>query len=366
MQGTRALNEVLAADVQNGTSPDIAILPTLGELHQYQQNGTLRRLDDAIGPQQKEYSKKWLKIQKLGTENLYGVVVKADLKSIIWFNSHILHPAVQTWDQLVTVDATMPKKDGTTWCMGMGSTPVSGWPGTDWVEDILLHQFGTETYRQWASGTLSWKSPEVHRAWEDWGNIINYRGIEINAADRLGRRGTSDVHESPGMLLVSPTLVYDRQLSRKRQRTQTRQGFRLFPFSNFGSPAATGGAFEVSASIAGMFNDTPQARRLIKYLATEEAQKIWPRIGGAFSANRNVAPDVYQDDASKRIAHNLTTGTLCYDASDLMPAAMRNAFYRAILEYLGDPTQLSRLLKELEIVRQRITPEEWLNIPCGQ
>jgi alpha-glucoside transport system substrate-binding protein len=57
---------------------------------------------------------------------------------------------------------------------------------------------------------------------------------------------------------------------------------------------------------------------------------------------------------------------LCFDAADLMPATMRNAFYRAVLEYLSDPTQLDQLLKELDGVRLGIPQGEWLKIPCGQ
>jgi alpha-glucoside transport system substrate-binding protein len=123
---------------------------------------------------------------------------------------------------------------------------------------------------------------------------------------------------------------------------------------------------QVSADMASMFNDTPQARQLIKYLATEKAQEIWPRIGaGAFSVNMNVKLDVYPDDVSKRIVQALTTAnTLCFDAADLMPATMRNAFYRAVLEYLSDPTQLDRILSELDRVRQGIAHKQWLNIPC--
>jgi alpha-glucoside transport system substrate-binding protein len=48
-----------------------------------------------------------------------------------------------------------------------------------------------------------------------------------------------------------------------------------------------------------------------------------------------------------------------------MPAAMRDAFRRAVLEYLSDPNQLDQLLDELDKVRQRIAPPAWLTIPCG-
>jgi alpha-glucoside transport system substrate-binding protein len=139
--------------------------------------------------------------------------------------------------------------------------------------------------------------------------------------------------------------------------------FDFFPFPTFGAAPR---AWEVSADLAAMFNDTPQARKLIDYLASERAQRIWPREGTAFSVHRKVGRDVYADEVSRRIADTLTSDeTLCFDASDLMPAAMRSTFYRAVLEYLDDPGGLEVLLGKLEAVRGGVNAEEWLNFPCG-
>lgn len=364
-QGTRALYEVLLSGVQKGTPPDIAILFSPGELGQYQHSGKLHTLDDVIAPLQGEYSKQWLTLQRLGTNNLYGVVIKANLKSIIWFNPHVAHPTIQTWDQLVAFADTIAKTGGTPWCMGMVSTPTSGWPGTDWIEDILMRQFGTDIFQQWASGTLPWTSPQIRKSWEDWGRITATEGSRSTLL-------TEVVDEGRPMFTNPPGCFLDHDPSFMTVNYQTYDGspkpgtdFDFFEFPAFGS---NGGQFEVSADMASMFNDTPQARQLIKYLATEKAQKIWPRTGGgAFSVNRKVELNVYPDDVSKRIAHDLTTAdTLCFDAADLMPATMRNAFYRAVLEYLSDPTQLDQLLKELDGVRLGIPQGEWLKIPCGQ
>ena len=35
------------------------------------------------------------------------------------------------------------------WCVGIESGAASGWPGTDWIEDIVLRQAGPDSYNQW-------------------------------------------------------------------------------------------------------------------------------------------------------------------------------------------------------------------------
>jgi alpha-glucoside transport system substrate-binding protein len=122
-------------------------------------------------------------------------------------------------------------------------------------------------------------------------------------------------------------------------------------------------AWNVSADLLGMFNDTPAARQLVAYLAGVDAQQIWPKIpaGGATSANMNVTnlkPSVYPDKVDAAIAQIMTNphATLCFNASDLMPPTMQNAFYQGVMEYLQDPSpaQLTAILQRLEHVRQAV------------
>ena len=62
-----------------------------------------------------------------------------------------------------------------------------------------------------------------------------------------------------------------------------------------------------SADLFGMFNDTPQAASLMRYLVTVEAQSIWPSRGGAVSGNSAVPLDVYPDETSMRLAEALNS-----------------------------------------------------------
>ncbi|MCA1670834.1 MAG: extracellular solute-binding protein [Actinobacteria bacterium] len=375
-RNTRALNQVLSSDVQRGAPPDIAILSSPNELVQYVPSGALKPLDDVIELPQDAYSKWWLGLQKLGTEKLYGVVVKVNLGSLVWFNKNrFTGPEPETWDELVARGQSLAGPQGSPWCLGMGDTPSSGWPGTDWIEDILLRQSGTDIYRQWSHGSLPWTSPEVRRAWETWGTITAPTGSGSALLTDFQDEGIPMFTNPPGCFFHhQPSFIMNFYQDYQTEAGATPKAgtdFDFFPLPRFGDqagdPAST--AYKVSADLATMFNDTPQARQLIRYLATDEAQRIWPAIpgGGAFSADKNVGLGVYSDDVSRRIATELTSaGTLCYDGAALMPDTMNSAFSRAVLEYLSDPGQLNSLLEELDKVRQGLVPDEWLDFPCGQ
>ena len=361
-QGTRALNQVLTAEVQKGTPPDIAVLPSLGDLAGYVRRDAVRPLDEVIESRaEQSHSPRWVQLERVAGKR-YAVAVKADLKSLIWYDPRRLpelraDPA-PSWDRLVKLGQDL---GGSAWCMGMGSTPVSGWPGTDWIEDLVLHQAGPAVYQRWAAGQVAWTAPEIRQAWAAWGQVV--QRPEVVLLTDFGDAGRPMYADRPGCFLHHQASFLTGILSGYPGPPRLGADADFVPF-----PSTTGGVWEVSADLAGMFNDTPQARELMRFLATDEAQSVWPAAGHGtvFSVNRGVDPKVYENDVSRRIAQTLTgTAVLCFDASDLMPGAMTNAFYRAVLEYLQAPTQLDRILGQLDQVRAAVAPGEWLDVPCG-
>ncbi len=121
----------------------------------------------------------------------------------------------------------------------------------------------------------------------------------------------------------------------------------------FPMPAIDFSAVETAGDLFGMFNDTPQAASLMRYLVTAEAQAIWPGRGGALSGNSAVPMDAYPDDTSKRLAETMINAeTVRFDASDKMPAEMEAAFRAAILSYIQSPGDLDSILSDLDTTRE--------------
>jgi alpha-glucoside transport system substrate-binding protein len=372
-QGTRAHLQVLRSEVQGGTPPDVAILPSVGELARYARTGDLHRLDDIVPPnRQKTFPRQWLMPRRdNGTEHIYTVPVKANLKSLIWYNpAHGPESPPQTWDELVKYGQSVMDRGGTPWCMGMGSPPASGWPGTDLIEDILLHRSGPKAYQRWAENALPWTSAEVEGAWREWGALATNPG-QLRSGPHAAL--LTDFQDAGRPLFGRPPGCYlDHEGSfimgfYQNYQETLRPGtdFDFFPFPSFDGGA--GRPWEASADLAGMFRDTRQAQQLMLFLARDQVQQIWAvNISGAFSVNRNADVSLYRDPVSKRIAQILATEPLCLDASDVMPEPVRTAFYRAVLEYLNNPSRLPELLDQLEQVRLGIPSEDWVDLPCGQ
>ncbi|MGW7618293.1 ABC transporter substrate-binding protein [Streptomyces antimycoticus] len=358
-QGTTALREVLSSEVGSGTPPDIAVLPSSGELAAYARQRQLTPLDGVLPSQErKAYGRLWT--PRLSADGpVYGIAVKADLKSIVWYDHD------RRRDTLPDLAA-----DGRQWCVGMGDDATSGWPGTDWIEDLLLQQQGRSVYQDWATGGLPWTDPRVKRAWESWGSLFG--------RDTARTALTTDFREAGSKLFNA-----DPPCALEHQGSFIRSGYPRpdkadFTFSRGLLPDADRGstAREVSGDFAAMFRDTPQAQKLMRYLVSADAQRTWGRQTATksthpFFANPGVPLDAQGDDkVDRKIAETLRdSASLCLDASDAMPTRMRLAFQRAALTYLSDTTRTpDGLLRSLEKVRQslrRAPDQPWLSTVCG-
>jgi alpha-glucoside transport system substrate-binding protein len=349
--GTRDADAVLASEIENGDPPDAAVLSTPGELREYAAAGRLVPLDQ-VPVQAGAYAPgvRALTITNGpgGAPHPYAIIIKAALKSVIWYDPHTLPSAVHsaittpdlTWQRLAKLDLT--------WCMGMADTSSSGWPGTDWVEDLLLHRSGPQVYDRWVAGRLPWTSAEVRDAWREFGAIAGKAG----GSDHILLTGFGQA--GAPMFAARPGCVLDHAGSFITAFYSGTPGadYDFVPFPSAGK--AGQGAQEIAGDLLGVFHDTPAARRLAAYLTTRTAQEAWARrpASGAYSLNQQVPIGVYPDPVAKKIANDLThAGTVRFDGSDSMPQTMASAFDNAILEYLADPGRLDAILSALDKVR---------------
>lgn len=363
-QGNPVVNQVLLADVRKGRPPDVAVLASTGELARYARSQDLRKLTGIVDLPADQYSGQWRALLQLGTSDLYAVPVKADLKSLVWYDPARLDaPVPGTWDDLLALTRDRAARATTPWCLGVEAFSTSGWPGTDWIEDILLRQAGPRVYESWAAGEQRWTSDEVRRAWQTWGELLDIQGAVHGG--RSGALLTYFGDAGKPMFAASGGCLLEHQSSIAPDgfppRERAGQDYEYFPFPG-------GGRSVASVNPAGQFTDNPLASELMRFLAGKDAQQTWPGLpqSSAYSVNRQVLTSgVYADPVRQRIASTLSGDELCLDASDVMPAEMSDAFYRGVLQYLADPASLDDVLSGLEKVRVGLPESEHLDVPCG-
>ncbi|MFJ2741394.1 extracellular solute-binding protein [Streptomyces sp. NPDC087440] len=342
-QGTAAQREVLLSQLQTGTAPDVAIMPGVGELAEYAADGHLKPLTWLAASERNAYGSPWQPRPADGKP--YWLPVKADLKSIVWYREDSARP-------------TAPAP-AAAWCIGMGDDGASGWPGSDWIEDLVLQSQGPEVYEDWVNGAVRWTDRRIVTAWQAWGRMIAQGGKALQARALL-----TDHRGSPSG--ARGLLFGGQDCTREHQGSFAPAAFYgdKAPAARFtdSAPLLPGGPYrqrghEVSADFAVLFNDTPQARALLRTLVSRTGQQAWTDQdrGRIFSARTDVAPAADAGTAARLTGR--TGAARCLDASDAMSPAVRDAFYDSVLEYLADPDS-ERLEKEKLPGLQKVSEAE--------
>jgi alpha-glucoside transport system substrate-binding protein len=353
-EGTDAFATLLPVRVEAGNAPDIAMFPQPGLMAAFADAGQLIPVTDFMDDAtlQAAYPQTWL---DLGTfdDTLYGMWYRVSVKSLVWYvpdafeaNSYDIPT---TWDELMALSDQIVADGGTPWCLGLESGDATGWPGTDWIEDIMLRTAGTEAYDQWVSHEIPFTDPQVKTAFETFGQVV------LNPEYVLGGSTgaiSTPFGTSPNDLFSDPPRCY-----LHRQANFIASFFPeditlgedvdvfLLPSINpdLGVPVL------VAGDVFGMFNDTPEARALMEYLATPEPHEIWAEAGGFLSPHQQVSLDAYPDPVSRKQAEFLTTAdSIRFDGSDLMPSAVgTGSFWSGVVDYVAG-TPVDQVLENIE------------------
>lgn len=354
-EGTRDLAAVLTTRVQAGNPPDIAILPNPGQMYELAEDDALIDISEFMDMNElnSNYAEAWLDLASYD-DTLYGIFYKVANKSLIWYSPSAFsaggYEVPADWDELIALSDKIVSDGGTPWAIGFESDAASGWPATDWIEDIMLRTAGPDVYDKWVNHEIPWTDEAVKNAWEVFGEIVLNEDYQYG-----GTTGTltTNFGDAPAVLFTDPPGAYmHRQASFVTgffpEGLEVGTDYDFFPFPSidpeYGIPVLGG------ADLIVMLNDTPEAREFMKYLATAEPQEIWAASGGGFiSPNKAVSLDAYPDELTKKMAEMVVNADVFrFDASDLMPAAVGSgSFWTGTLDFVGG-TDLDTILSEIE------------------
>jgi alpha-glucoside transport system substrate-binding protein len=355
---SRDLGTVLDGDLSAGRPPDLAVLSSQAQLAGFAKAGTVQPVGDGALAGYPEFWRSLVRRQGPTGEHDYAVVVKATAKSLIWYDPRNLTPAQRarltspslTWPRLRALAAELGANP---WCVALGDGSNSGWPGTDLVEDYVLHNAGQSFYQEWIDGTKPWTSPQVADAWRALRSVVSGAGTPTDVLRTSYKLAGKPMFGTPaGCYLEHSGSFVTAFYTADHARSGTDYDFVPYP----AGPGSQGGVQEAAADLMAIFQDSPEARTLVSYLASAEGQRAMVESfgDGAISVHPELTVHDYPNDVSWRLAATLSRSLISFDASDSMPPVTAQVFNRKVLEYVNDPgEELTKVLTDLDEVRGR-------------
>jgi len=348
-EGTKEFEAQISTRAQGGTAPDLAIFPQPGLLADLASRDYVQPAPEGVASNVADnWSEDWA---AYGTVNdtLYGAPLMASVKGFVWYSpSQFAEWGVEvptTWQELLDLTATIQETTGTApWCAGFGSDAATGWPGTDWVEDLVLRQAGPDVYDQWVKHEIPFNDPAIASAFDSVGEILlnpdyvnagfgDVKSINTtpfgDSARALGD-GSCALHHQASFF---DGFIQDPANGNATVGPDADIWAFILPGEEAGAPAVTGGGEIVAA-----FSNDADTVKVQEYLSSADWANSRVALGGVISANKgldasNASSPILQEAIT--ILQDPST-TFRFDASDLMPGVVgAGSFWTGMIDWIN-------------------------------
>ena len=344
----------IVIDTQAGSPPDIAILPQPGLIADLASKGFITPLGaDTETWLRENYAagESWVGLGTYagadGTDALYAFPYKIDVKSLVWYSPDNFEDAgytvPETMEDLKALQDQIVADGGTPWCIGLGSGGATGWPATDWVEDLMLRTQPPEVYDQWVTNEIPFNDPAVATALAEVGKILK-NDKYVNGGQGDVKTIASTSFQDAGLALLDNGGCYlHRQASfyaaNFPEGTEVAEDGDVWAFylpakDETTKPVLVGGEFTAA------FADRPEVKAFQTYLASVEWANERAKTcggGGCVTANTQTDVSLLKNPIDKLSAEILTdeASTSRFDGSDLMPGAVGSGtFWKGMTDWI--------------------------------
>jgi len=347
--GSDSLEQQIVVDAEAGSAPNIAVFPQPGLASDMASRGFLTPLgEDTADWIRENYAagQSWVDLATYegpdGEENLYTFFYKVDVKSLVWYVPENFEDAgyevPETMEDLMALTDQIVADGETPWCIGLGSGAATGWPATDWVEEMMLRLHEPSVYDQWVSNEIPFTDERVIEAINAYGDFARNNDYVSGGAAAVG---STDFRDSPKGLFSSPPQCYmHRQASFIPaffpEGTEVGLDVDFFYFPAY-SEKDLGAPVLGAGTTFGITNDSEAAQAFIEFLKTPIAHEVWMAQQGFLTPHTGVNTDLYATDTLRKMGDILLSAdTFRFDGSDLMPGGVgAGTFWTGMVDYTG-------------------------------
>jgi alpha-glucoside transport system substrate-binding protein len=342
-----------------GGTLDVAAAPQPGAIPDLVDNGSIVALEDMgfdIDELNDTLGESFMALGEYKGKH-YGLPTNINLKSMVWYPKDDFDAAgyqvPETWDDLMALSDQIVADGGTPWCVGFESEGATGWPATDWMEDIMLRTAGPDVYDQWYKHEIPFNDPAVLAAAQQFGDVMFKDGYVLGGAQATPDIAFGDAplpmfDDPPGCWLHRQASFINASFPEDAEAGVDYDWFPLPPIDQEGT------LFAGELTVAG--SNRPE---VVDFLNRFIAEDVQCEMGGVqassrISPNVDVGPDCYANDiladASVILTDALSSGTGRFDASDLMPAEVGSgSFWTGMIDYMrGGPDNVETVLDDIE------------------
>ena len=347
--------------VAAGNAPDLAQMPRPGVTASFARDGALMPLSSGDDPvlSADDLAHTPASLLQIGTVDgeLYGLMVKVSSKGTFWYKPASMEALgaeiPTTYDELIALGDAYVANGQTPFMISAGSA----WVLTDWFETLYVSIAGPEMYEGlFVTHEVEWTDRTVVETLEAFRRIFDPAEERISGGVdgalstnlRPGIDAAFRAEDPAGELFLSGSFVGGIISSTFPDQTCGED----FDFFDFPEPGDMyGDTLMGGGDVMMMFNDRPEVRAMMRWLASPESATIWATAeeGAILSPNTGVPLESYDVCKANEARQIAATDVFVFDGSDLAPGAIGgDAMFVAMQDFLADPDSMMDILENLE------------------
>jgi alpha-glucoside transport system substrate-binding protein len=347
----------IATKIQGSDLPDIGMFPQPGLLSAAVQSGKVQKLDSTTEANvKKNFSSDW-QGYVTSSGSMYATPLDASVKGYIWytpadFKKWGLDVPASYADLVSDIGKIQATTGSAPFCAGFNSGTSSGWPGADFLAEIVLSSAGAKTYDAWVKGDTKFTDPAIDKAFTLLGQILqNPKYVNAGFGDVASINSTAfgDVAAkvANGQCAMTNQATF---LEASFSTTKTAAGnvpkvgadgdVWAFPLPSVtsGSNAVVGGG-----DFAAAFDSDPSTQKVMQYLSSSDWANSLITVKNAsfISANKGLDASKEADPLLQSAIKTLQASDTVFrfGADDAMPTVVENAFWKGIVDWTNGMPQ---------------------------
>ena len=356
---TGNFNQLINTRVQGNDAPDVALFPQPGIMVEMAEQDLLADLSDIVDEGELEQHVQGVLETGQVDGTQYAVPMSINVKSIVFYPKQAFEAAgyevPETYDDLVALSDQIQETGTTPWCFGIESEAATGWPATDWVENLYVINNGADAYKDWVAHEVPFNDETVTETLEQMEELLlaegrTNGGRQSISSNNFNTAANPMFDEPPGCFMY------------RQGNFVAQQGG--FPDDVLADLDNTVGVFPMpgqsaedkpvlgGGDLAGIFaQDNEAAQELIKFLASADfGTQEYGASGNWISPRTDFDTSLYPNETFAAIATVAYESTdFVFDGSDQMPGEVGSgSFWREMVAWISGGQDIGTTLDNIE------------------
>ena len=294
------------------------------------------------------------------TNKNYGAFFRLFPNTMIWYSIEkfeaIGSPEFKTYEDILSYTNNYSKDGKNLWCLDIESGASTGWIATNWLEDIILTEYGVEVYDEWTNQDILSSSDEILNSINSIGKLVFAENAVYGTNKRIVRKEFRNNYNN--LLNENVDCVFSWgghyasfYMPQDKKFGKDYDFFKFPSTNNMNSMVGIG-------DVVTILNYSNATQEVFNAIIDESFGQDWMNKPDATyipanKLNQNLIANPLTEKEAKLIKQSLNENTFRYDASELMERKIgADALWEALTNYIDMGRE--RAYREIEDITEEL------------